>query len=159
MDITWIEANELAVGQIPRDMAEVESLRALGIRAIVSLTEYPLSAIQDFRPEAFAKLDITYLHAPVLDFQAPTIERAQEVVDFIVRMQELGRPVFMHCYAGVGRTGTMLHLYYLARGLSLAEARAQVESVSRPNRYAVLSPSQQAFLEQLEHDLNTEYYE
>ena len=159
MDITWIEPNVLAVSQMPRDMADVQSLREQGIRAIVSLTEYPLNTIRDFRQATFDKLGIAYLHAPVLDFQAPTIECAQAVIDFIAQMREAGRPVLLHCYAGVGRTGTLLHAYYLTQGLSLAEAQTRIEQISPRNRYEVCSPSQQEFLEKLERILNEEYFD
>jgi protein-tyrosine phosphatase len=34
----------------------------------------------------------------------------------------------VHCQAGVGRTGTVLHLYYLAQGLTYEEANAKVRA-------------------------------
>jgi hypothetical protein len=47
-------------------------------------------------------------------------------------------------YAGVGRTGTALHLYDMARGMSFDEASAQVRA--RRPQSTLLSPEQRAFL-------------
>ncbi len=37
------------------------------------------------------------------------------------------RPLLVHCHAGGGRTGTVLHLYYLTQGYSYQAAYAEVK--------------------------------
>lgn len=156
MKITWIEPDLLAVSYIPADAEMVKSLHEQGIRAIVSLTENPLTAQKTITRRLLADLDITYFHAPIDDWHPPDLPTADSVVEFIDRMKAEGRPTLMHCHAGIGRTGTMLHFYYLAKGLSLEEAKQIV--VSRRPICAfngLLSPSQRAFLRDYAGDVTS----
>ncbi|HEX3052364.1 MAG TPA: dual specificity protein phosphatase family protein, partial [Aggregatilineaceae bacterium] len=106
----------------------ISALHAQGMRAIVSLTEYPLTVQRDVPPDVFTRFDLVYLHSPIKDQYAPDIAQAEAVIRHIDQMNEQKRPVLVHCYAGSGRTGTILHAYYLAHGLNLDEAKAQVRS-------------------------------
>jgi atypical dual specificity phosphatase len=144
MKITWIEPAVLAASSIPIDIKDLRSLREQGVGAIISLTEQPLTAFKTITPDVFGALDIMYLHIPIPDQHPPTSEQAHVILRFIKLMRERRRAVFVHCHAGVGRTGTILHLYYLARGMSLAEAREQVRR--RRPQSMLLSDQQRAFL-------------
>jgi atypical dual specificity phosphatase len=144
MKITWIEPAVLAASSIPIDIKDLRSLREQGVGAIISLTEQPLTLFKGITPDAFGALDITYLHVPVPDQHPPTLDQAHVILRFIELMRERQRAVFVHCHAGVGRTGTALHLYYLARGMSLEMAREQVRR--RRPQSTLLSDKQRAFL-------------
>ena len=144
MKISWLEPGILAASGIPLGGEDVRSLHDQSVRAIISLIEHPLTRVSSITPELLNELDITYLHIAVPDQLPPTAEQAQVLLRFIELMRARQRPVLLHCYAGVGRTGTALHLYYLAQGLSLDEAAAQVRA--RRPQSTLLSPEQRAFL-------------
>ncbi|MFN8374258.1 MAG: dual specificity protein phosphatase family protein [Anaerolineae bacterium] len=149
MKIDWIEPGILAANSIPAGSRDIQWLHEQGIRAIVTLTEQPLTVQYDVTPAFFDRLEISYKHIPVIDFEAPDEQQVLDARMFIDQMRDQGKPVFIHCYAGVGRTGTMLHSYYLLRGLSLDEAKAKVLATRRLARFDELSESQQVFLESL----------
>ena len=128
MDCTWIEPNILAAGSVPVEEDDIKSLHRDKIRAILTLTERPITAFHQITPALLASFDITYLHVPVPDQFPPNLDQARRILDFIHQMNQQGRPLFVHCQAGVGRTGTVLHLYYLAQGLTFGEAEAKVRS-------------------------------
>ena len=128
MDCSWIEPAVLAAGSVPVNENDIQSLHTQKIRAILSLTERPITAFHEITPDLLASFDITYLHVPVPDQFPPNLDQARKILDFMSQMTLQGRPVFVHCQAGVGRTGTVLHLYYIAQGLTFEEADAKVRS-------------------------------
>ncbi len=155
MKFGWIEAGVLAASACPADAAEIRWLHEQGIRAIVSLTEHSLTTQEPITPELFRELDITYLHAPMRDFMPPGLARALGVIEFIREMRGQRRPALVHCMAGEGRTGTMLHVYYLAQGMSLDDAKSRVMAVRPTSAFGSLSGSQQRFLEEFAASFKT----
>jgi protein-tyrosine phosphatase len=146
MFMNWIEPGVLAASALPNDANDVTSLHAQGIRAIVTLTERPLTA--RVPAEVLEQLGLVTLHVAVDDMTAPTKEQADEVVAFIDRMQAEGKPVLVHCKVGQGRTGVILHSYYLSKGYSLPETKERVATQRGICDYRNLSPVQQAFIEE-----------
>jgi atypical dual specificity phosphatase len=155
--ISWIEPDILAASAIPIDAKDLQSLHDQGVRAIISLTEWPLTLFKSLPMEVFSALDITYLHTPVPDQHPPTIEQAHTILQFVEQMRQQQRAVLVHCHAGIGRTGTILHLYYIAQGLSFEQAREQVK-LRRPQSI-LLSDEQKAFLNDFIAAMNKKVYD
>ena len=146
MNISWIEPNSLAASPLPYNADAVRSLHTQGIRAILTLTERPLTAQKGITAELLNELMVTPFHIPIDDYQAPTLEQTTEALRFIDAMQALSKPVLVHCIAGQGRTGTILHAYYLNKGLSLIDAQKQVVEKRQICVFKDLSYEQQSFL-------------
>lgn len=146
MKISWIEPNVLAASPLPANEADIRSLHTQGIRAIITLTERSITAQQTITPALLATLGITSLHLPIEDFLIPNHEQVDEAVRFIDQMQSEGKPALIHCYAGQGRTGTLLHAYYLSKGWSLADACDHVSEMRPICIFKDLSREQQSFL-------------
>jgi len=149
MNVTWIEAGKLCAGGIPISRVDIQSLYTQGVRAIVTLTEYPLVEFEELTPELFTNLGMTLLHMPVRDRYAPSRAQAEQIAHFIDTMAGQNQPVYLHCHAGIGRTGAMLHSYYLLRGETLAEATARINGVRPESQYSRLTEVQRSFLEEL----------
>lgn len=145
MKCSWIEPGILAASSTPITEDDIWSLHGEGIGAILSLTEHPLTRYRQITPALLGDLAIAYFHVPVPDQYAPTVGQAREILHIIAAMAAQQRPLLVHCQAGVGRTGTVLHLYYLGQGLSLEQAQAKIR-VTRP-ACLLLSEVQMAFLE------------
>jgi atypical dual specificity phosphatase len=146
MNIDWIELQKLAAGPIPLGARDIRSLHDQGIRAVLSLTENSLWIQREITPMLFRELDMTYLHEPIPDGCPPDLEAAQRIIQHINDSQGEGRTVFVHCHAGIGRTGTVLHLYYLAHGLSLDQAKIAVRRGRSVCSFLNLTSAQQAFV-------------
>lgn len=114
----WVRPGRLAGMGLPGPAAW-PLLRAHGIGAVVSLTEAPPPGA----PEA-AGIDL--LHVPIPDFGTPTEEDLLRVTGWVT--ERLGRdvPVAVHCFAGIGRTGTVLAAVLVVEGLDAESAIAEV---------------------------------
>lgn len=95
-------------------------LERQGVRAVVSLDEDGLPA------QVLAEANVAYRHIPINDFEPPSIAQVQSFVEFVNAQQQLGHATVAHCYAGVGRTGTMLACYLVSQG---ADPKAAIRAV------------------------------
>lgn len=101
---------------------EPERLRAQGIGAIVSLTEY-------FPADLRGEPGFMTLHLPIEDMTAPDTDQMERFVRFVDRMLARGTAVGVHCRAGLGRTGTMIACYLVTRDMTAEQAIEHVRRV------------------------------
>jgi atypical dual specificity phosphatase len=120
---SWIDPPHLAALGRPDSLDELQWLRQEGIQLLISLTEYPLlhSWVDDS--------GLLSVHVPVPDFHAPTLEQIEQCVAVIQRAKEQKMAVAVHCHAGLGRTGTVLAAYFVAQGLTAADAIDRVREL------------------------------
>ena len=101
VNFSWLVEDQLAgAGQLGGwnhgEQLEVDLglLYAEGIRAVVSLTERPLET------DKIEARNMAYLHLPVQDMSAPTLEDIVAFARFIDQAVDKGLPVVVHCSAG-----------------------------------------------------------
>jgi atypical dual specificity phosphatase len=87
-----------------------------GIRVLVSLTEKPPDA------DTLAAHAIEQEHLPIQDYAPPTLEQMTAFVSLVEEEVTTGRPVGVHCTAGLGRSGTMAAAYLVSTGASADDA-------------------------------------
>jgi atypical dual specificity phosphatase len=110
-------------------------LKASGVAGLVSLSQSAPDV------EAVQSAGLRHLHAPVIDFSAPTPGQLDKIIDFIDVVAGEGGATAVHCTSGYGRTGTVLAAYLAAReGLPCNEAIRRVREV-RPG--SVETPEQE----------------
>lgn len=108
--------------------AGYRALASLGITTVVDLRAEDLSATQLAEP---GKAGLNVVHLPIRDGQTPT---ARQVQRFLGIVASPSGPVFVHCGAGVGRTGAMAAAY-------LVQADKQSPSMAVRRNLAVGPPS------------------
>jgi len=120
-NFSWVN-NWLAASAIPDDIRQILWLKERGFEFIISLEELD-KEIESFIEE----VGIKRFYFPVEDFSAPSIDDLMRITDLLLKLE--GRKVLIHCYAGCGRTGTVLAAYMIRKGMSAEEAISYVRSM------------------------------
>ena len=147
MKFDWIVDGVLAASPLPKTDADIQALYDGGVRAILTLTETPITSQRRVSSDVGKRLGMTLKHIAIDDFHPPTPEQAEEAVAFIDEMAAEGKPVLVHCYAGQGRTGCVLHAYCLLKGYSLPDAKYEVVLKRAICDFNGLSAVQKTFIE------------
>jgi hypothetical protein len=104
-----------------------------GVTVFIDLTEEgeELAAYEPMlREEAAARgVRVAYHRLPIPDHQVPSPRRMAEILARVEFAEEDGLGVYLHCWGGVGRTGTVVGCYLVRKGLSGEDALAQVREL------------------------------
>jgi atypical dual specificity phosphatase len=103
----------------------IRRLRDLGFTAVVSV------AAEDYADEVgewCRDCNLRWLRYRVWDMMAPDLEDVRDFAAEVEAELRRGGKVAVHCLGGVGRTGTMVACYLVARGAASAEAIAEVRA-------------------------------
>ena len=114
--LRWITEN-LAVGYAPRSQSDLETIREVGINAILNLCAecYDLH-----ETEKKAGFDVHYL--PIPDEEAPGLDELHKALVWVEDAKSAGKKILVHCRFGIGRTGTFVAAYLISQGHSVRSA-------------------------------------
>lgn len=140
-NFSWVEENKIAASDFPYSKEHFRFLKEEGIRAIITLTE---NDVNKFLIESFR---FRHLHLPIKDFGVPSPSQVKRFLKWMKLMEVWKQPTLIHCRAGIGRTGTMLSVYYIWKGFSAEES---IKIVREKRGNGIESLSQESFLYEIE---------
>jgi protein tyrosine phosphatase (PTP) superfamily phosphohydrolase (DUF442 family) len=91
----------------------VEGYRALAAAGVVTVVDLRAEDDLDVPRDLLDDLGLSLVAIPMRDGQAPTPTQVQRFLDAVAESDGI---VYLHCGAGVGRTGTMAAAYIVSRG-------------------------------------------
>jgi protein-tyrosine phosphatase len=125
---TWIEPERLIAGRHPcawsaHDApAEVRELLDRGVTLFLDLTqEGELEPYAQHLPPT-----VRHLRIPIRDFSVPTTESLVSALDEIDSELAGGGRVYVHCWAGCGRTGVVVGSWLVRHGWDPHAALAKI---------------------------------
>lgn len=128
---------ELFRGPQP-DFEDMLHLKSHGVRALVNLRREATES------EFFARqAGLEYLHLAVEDWNIPQEGQIREFLQFLNIPQN--QPALIHCAMGVGRTGTFVACYRVAKGMTADDAIRMTNDES-PLRGVTMNRLQQDFV-------------
>jgi len=120
-------------GEYPSSSSENKALRKAqalvdaGVRHVIDLTEegeYNLRTYAPLLKEAAVRRGVKVRHVrrSIPDLGTPAVEEMKTILDAIDGAIATGSPVYVHCFGGIGRTGTVVGCHLVRHGLSGEEA-------------------------------------
>jgi hypothetical protein len=110
----WVEEGRFLAGPYPHSRDRITRLGDLGVTLFLDLTEpgeYGSLPYDDLLGGA-----IRAVRKPMRDFTAPRHDEMREILDVIDSELAAGGVVYLHCYGGIGRTGTVVGCYLVRHG-------------------------------------------
>ena len=157
----WVLPQQLIAGQYPLAANSADARRnvrflmELGVTFFLDLTEegekdlYPYALVLEEAAESLG-VAADYRRVPIVDFGTPTIQKMEETLGHINNALDNRQMVYVHCFAGIGRTGTVIGCYLVENGFSGEESLKELVRLQRGTRFegstSILTYAQKAML-------------
>ena len=133
----WVQPGRFAAGEYPgapdrsSAVAKLRDLLEAGIDHFIDLTEAeePLEPYDQIAKEEARLMgkEVKWERHSIVDVSIPkSPEQMTGILDAVDAAMDSGDTVYLHCWGGIGRTGTVIGCWLVRHGLTGEEALAQV---------------------------------
>jgi ADP-ribosyl-[dinitrogen reductase] hydrolase len=145
----WIEPGRILVGEYPGGSGEkatrlrLRRLIAAGVDYFFDLTEPgELDSYEKLLPRKSERGPVLYLRKPIPDHGVPkSPQEMQDILDALNAALADGRCVYLHCHAGIGRTGLVAGCWFACGGAGGDQALARLNERWRTSTRSSSWPS------------------
>jgi len=131
-DSYWVIPGKLLAGDYPGHpydenftRRKLQALLNAGVNTWLDLTEKgELTPYEPILAEEAGWLErqVTHWRVPIRDFGTPPARTMQNLLNRLDTLLDDGAVVYVHCYGGIGRTGTVVGCYLVRHGLTGEQA-------------------------------------
>ncbi|HEY7640961.1 MAG TPA: ADP-ribosylglycohydrolase family protein [Steroidobacteraceae bacterium] len=144
----WVLPGRLLAGEYPGSMSRadamerVRKLLAAGVSSFIDLTEQgELPEYENLLPE-LTERRVRYRRLPVLDHSVPdSPAHMARILDLLDNELHAGQCVYLHCRAGIGRTGTAIGCHLVRAGFTNDDAYEHLQRLWKQSARARRWPS------------------
>lgn len=133
----WVKQDRFLAGEYPGDENPPVARKRLkayldaGINYFIDLTE-KRDSITSYEPMLFEeakkrRMSVNYVRMSIPDMSIPTPEHMKNILATIDAALAEGHNVYVHCWGGIGRTGTVISCYLKKHGMTSEQALAQLQ--------------------------------
>jgi len=119
---TYTVAGGLRAGGYPGTPEAVAALESDGVTVLVDLT-HPSDPLPDYGQWLAAARRIAH---PIPDMGTPTAGHMMRILDDIDEARVNGGTAYVHCWGGVGRTGTVVGCWLMRHDLDAGDPVARI---------------------------------
>jgi protein-tyrosine phosphatase len=130
--------SRIIAGEYPGDLDparaknKLNALLSAGVNVFVDLTEDgeldPYESLLREETEDQGA-SVAYVRLPIRDLRVPTLDEMQHLQQVLSDAETQGKTAYVHCWGGVGRTGTVIGCHLIERGYSPEEALELVQQL------------------------------
>jgi len=139
----WVIPGQLLAGEYPGGQNQAETQHRLDCLTMAGITYYVDLTKPEERPPYRLLLPraAKYIRSPIADMDVPdSVEQMQLIQTRVRAALAVGHGVYVHCLAGIGRTGTVMGCFLVEQGLSGAAALKQLNKFWRQSARAKTWP-------------------
>ena len=140
-------ADALLAGPYPGALDPAEAMRRLrafsrhGVTLFVDLT-HPADPLEPY--ELWLDPGARRVSHPIVDMGTTTVPHMTRILDDVDETVAAGGSVYVHCWGGLGRTGTVVGCWLVRHGLDAGDAVARIAELRRDLPDAALASPQTA---------------
>jgi hypothetical protein len=131
----WVEPERFLAGEYPayaygeRIRQRLDAFLDFGINTFIDLTD--IDELPPYLPllseqASYYASQVQHKRFSIPDHNVPTPEAMQAILDEIDASLAAGRKIYLHCWGGIGRTGTVVGCYLVRHGRTGQEALRQL---------------------------------
>jgi len=121
----WVLPGHLLAGEYPGELDEehtrkrIDALIEAGFDMFIDLTKsdetWPYLNILHEEAKCY-EVEVVHLRFPIGDFGLPTSQQMNSILDTIDQNVQAEHKIYLHCWGGIGRTGTTVGCYLVRQG-------------------------------------------
>lgn len=136
----WVKPGRFLAGEYPFSINRLEArqkfrqLLGAGASYFLDLTESGESGLEPYAPfllEAAASIgrSVEHMRIAIPDFSTPSRYKMERILDSIDAALMTGHTVYVHCHAGIGRTGMVVGCFLVRHGMNGEDALKRIANL------------------------------
>ncbi len=131
----WVRPNQFLAGEYPGNYEEEKARQRIAAFLEAGFTDFiDLTQSHELVPYETILRDLAYMEGikasytrfAIPDFSVPPRETMRSILTQIDQALSRRRKVYVHCWGGVGRTGTVVGCYLIRHGMTSQQALNQI---------------------------------